>query len=361
MSGGPALGDFTTIDQSAHARQGLLRDGSGSIATLMDPALAHPVLASLPTSDTQLMWLINPLGVGSPAVCCVAKQIDYDVNRAANGMLTMKTKFESDGFGIEMNGLALTNGVRSDTTATDGTAYDQGQGFATPGVPASTAPVTNTSPLPATVTVSGGTVSNVSVNGVTVGSGDGTYTVPAGQAITLTYSSAPTWTWLLGTAWGAQAYLQVTAFTGTSVTAKVQHSADNSTWLDLAAFTAVTAAPAFQRVTATAAQSFTATDASPAVFTVPGSAPANGTPVALSGSSLPGGFTAGAVYYVVSSSGSTFELALTSGGTALNSSSTGSGTVTPAVLRYLRAISTGTFSAASFGCAAMVNITSTAF
>jgi hypothetical protein len=49
-------------------------------------------------------------------------------------------------------------------------------------------------------------------------------------------------------AFGAQAYLQVTAFAGTSVTVTVEHSADNSTWSTLLAFTAVTAAPAGQRV-----------------------------------------------------------------------------------------------------------------
>jgi hypothetical protein len=89
------------------------------------------------------------------------------------------------------------------------------------------------------------------------------------------------------------------------------------------------------------------------VFTVPGSAPANGTVQALAGS-VPTGFTAGTVYYVVSSSGSTFELSATSGGSAINSTSTGSGTVTPAVLRYLRATSAGTFTVATF--AAVVNV-----
>lgn len=250
MHGGPALGDVTTIDQEAHSRLGLLRDGGGSISTLMDPALAHPVLASLPAGDTQLMYLLNPLGVGAQALCCVAKQIDYAQDRAANGMLTQKTEFQSDGFGVEWCD-ALTSGIRSDTTATDGAALDQGGGFSSPSVPASGTPVTNTSPLPATVVISGGTVSEVEVNGVSAGTGDGTYTVPSGQAVTLTYSAAPTWTWTLETAYGAQAYLQVTQLTGTSVTVTVQHSPDNSTWSTLAAFTAVSAAPAFQRVTAT--------------------------------------------------------------------------------------------------------------
>lgn len=49
---------------------------------------------------------------------------------------------------------------------------------------------------------------------------------------------------------GAQAYLQVTAFTGTDVTIKIQDSADNLTFADVSglAFTAVTAAPATQRL-----------------------------------------------------------------------------------------------------------------
>jgi hypothetical protein len=153
------------------------------------------------------------------------------------------------------------------------------------------------------------------------------------------------------TLYGAQAYLQVTAFTGTSVTVTVQHSPDNATWTTLEAFTAVTAAPATQRL-GTYTGPVTATLASPAVFTAPGSALANGTPVVLSAppapQALPGGFTAGTTYYVVSASGATFELAATSGGSALNSSSAGAGIVTQLVQQYLRVITSGTFSSATF-------------
>jgi hypothetical protein len=51
-------------------------------------------------------------------------------------------------------------------------------------------------------------------------------------------------------AFGAQAYLQVTAFTGTDVTVKIQDSADNVTFADVTglAFTQVTAAPFTQRL-----------------------------------------------------------------------------------------------------------------
>jgi hypothetical protein len=49
---------------------------------------------------------------------------------------------------------------------------------------------------------------------------------------------------------GGQAYLQVTALTGTDVTIKIQDSADNVTFADVAgfAFTQVTAAPAVERI-----------------------------------------------------------------------------------------------------------------
>ncbi len=51
-------------------------------------------------------------------------------------------------------------------------------------------------------------------------------------------------------AFGAQAYLQVTAFTGTDVTVKIQDSADNVTFADVTGltFTQVTAAPFTQRL-----------------------------------------------------------------------------------------------------------------
>jgi hypothetical protein len=78
----------------------------------------------------------------------------------------------------------------------------------------------------------------------------------------------------------------------------------------------------------------TITIASPAVFTLgggtgqPTAAPAAGTICILSnsGGALPTGFTAGVQYFVVSPSGATFELAATSGGSAINSSGSQSGT-----------------------------------
>lgn len=90
----------------------------------------------------------------------------------------------------------------------------------------------------------------VVINGVTVGAGAGTYTLPAGQSITLTYTVAPTWTWAAQTTYGAQAYLQVTAFTGTDMTVQIQDSADGVTFAPVTGltFTQTTSAPGVQRI-----------------------------------------------------------------------------------------------------------------
>jgi len=249
ISGGVGLLDVTDITQSAHARLTGQRDGSMGFTSYMDPANAHPVLSALPTADQQMMALLPPLAISSQNMIAalIARQVNYDPTRANDGGLLNKTEGQGDGYGLEWC-MPLTAGLRTDTAATNGASLDGGNSFSTPSVPASTVPVTNTSPLPATVVISGGTVSNVVVGAVSVGTGDGTYTVPSGQSITLTYSAAPTWTWTLQTAWGAQAYLQLTQFTGTSVTVTVQHAPDNSTWTTLMAFTAATAAPYTQRV-----------------------------------------------------------------------------------------------------------------
>lgn len=64
-----------------------------------------------------------------------------------------------------------------------------------PSVPATTVAQKSTFLVPVLVTVIGGTVTNVNINGSTAGTGDGTYLLPALGTITLTFSAAPTWTW----------------------------------------------------------------------------------------------------------------------------------------------------------------------
>jgi hypothetical protein len=86
----------------------------------------------------------------------------------------------------------------------------------------------------------------------------------------------------------------------------------------------------FSAPLAGAAYDFTCPVASPGVFTAPGSSFSNGTQVvltAIAGSSIPAGFTADAIYYVVSASGATFQLSATNGGSAINATGAGAGIV----------------------------------
>lgn len=248
ISGSLKTLDVTGIDKSAHERIGGQRDGNISWTSFWNSTGAHVPLSALPTGD-QLVSYFHKTIQGYPAANMVGKQLNYDPQRQADGSLTEAVDAMANSYGLEW-GVQLTAGPRTDTAATTGTGLDQGAGFATPAVPASNTPVTNTTALPATVVISAGTVTNVLVNGVSVGTGDGTYTVPAGATIAITYSVAPTWTWTLQTAFGAQIYLHVFAFTGTDITIKVQDSADGATYADLAsgAFTAVTTAPGWQRI-----------------------------------------------------------------------------------------------------------------
>lgn len=176
VGGTVGLLDVTDITQSAHSRISGLRDGTMSFTSFWNDANSTPVLDTLPTSDVLASFFVPTLALGAPVACLNAKQVDYDPTRANSGELTMKTQLSGQGYGIEWC-IALTAGVRTDTEATDGDAFDNGA----------------------------------------------------------------------ASDYGAQAYLQLTAFTGTSVTVTIEHSSDNSTWTSLVAFTEATAAPYAQR------------------------------------------------------------------------------------------------------------------
>lgn len=82
-------------------------------------------------------------------------------------------------------------------------------------------------------------------------------------------------------------------------------------------------------------------------FTAPGSTYSNGQTVVLfagAGATLPGGFTAGNIYYVVSAAGATFSLSATSGGSAITVSAAGAGIVQGITLETYGAQGTFTLS-----------------
>ncbi len=69
----------------------------------------------------------------------------------------------------------------------------------------------------------------------------------------------------------------------------------------------------------------TVTAAAPGVVTFNSHGAANGTQVSFGGTTVPGGLTAGTVYFVVASAANTFQVSATMGGAAITTTTTGSG------------------------------------
>lgn len=126
VSGGPAPLEVTGIDKSAIERIGGVRDGGIDWSSWFNPSAAaeHATLKGLPTADVQVMYLRGS-GIGSPGACCIAKQLNYDGERAADGGFSFSLSAAANGFGVEW-GEQGTVGIRSDTAATNGASLDGG-------------------------------------------------------------------------------------------------------------------------------------------------------------------------------------------------------------------------------------------
>jgi hypothetical protein len=164
IHGGPSLLVVTGIDKSAFERLGGLRDGGINFNSFMNDSAgrAHTRLKTLPTADIIVSYFRGTT-LGGNAASIIAKQIDYNLERDDNGNAIFTTDAQANSFGLEW-GVALTAGIRQDTTATS----------------------------PATGIDTTGSLS-----------------------------------------FGGQAYLHLFAFTGTSVTVKIQDSADNASFADI--------------------------------------------------------------------------------------------------------------------------------
>lgn len=124
VSGGPATIDVTAINKSAHERIGGLRDGDLAFTSFFNTAAGqeHLALKTLPRTDTVATYFRGST-VGNPSFSVNGKQVNYDPTRDNAGNLTVKVEVQANGFGGEW-GILLTPGLRTDTTATTGTAFD---------------------------------------------------------------------------------------------------------------------------------------------------------------------------------------------------------------------------------------------
>lgn len=124
ISGGPKPLVVTGINKSAFERIGGGRDGGIDFNAFFNDAAgqAHPRLSTLPTADVVVMYCRGTT-LGNAAAACVAKQINYDGTRAADGAYTFAVQALANGYGVEW-GTQLTAGKRTDTSATNGASVD---------------------------------------------------------------------------------------------------------------------------------------------------------------------------------------------------------------------------------------------
>jgi len=80
-------------------------------------------------------------------------------------------------------------------TVRDDVGFNPQGALGPPAVPASTVAYTNAYMVDCQVYITGGTVTVIAIGSFTTGLTSGMFIVPAGQTITITYSSVPTWTW----------------------------------------------------------------------------------------------------------------------------------------------------------------------
>jgi hypothetical protein len=99
---GRALQEDTGIDKSAMERICLLADGELSYNCFFNDATdkAHDAHKDLPITDRLMTWLTG-LTLGDSVLCLLAKQIDYNWTRPADGSLLGTVQGLGSGFGLE--------------------------------------------------------------------------------------------------------------------------------------------------------------------------------------------------------------------------------------------------------------------
>lgn len=126
ISGGPEALEVTGIDKSAKERIGGARIGMMEFTAWFNPAAAqaHPVLSALPTTDVVCNYARGTT-LGDPGAGMVAKQVNYDGTRAADGAFSFKVSANANGYGLEW-GDQLTAGSDNFTGSGAGTSIDYG-------------------------------------------------------------------------------------------------------------------------------------------------------------------------------------------------------------------------------------------
>ncbi len=117
-----AIIDVTGVDKLAPERIAGQLDAEMKWVSFLNPTNAHVGLSTLPRADRQMSYF-HRTTIGAPVASMIGKQVDYAPKRDANGAILIDVDAPANAFWLDW-GFALTAGKRTDTTATNGTSYD---------------------------------------------------------------------------------------------------------------------------------------------------------------------------------------------------------------------------------------------
>jgi hypothetical protein len=113
----------TSIDKKAYERAPGILDGAIDFTSFFNPENAHVKLEDLPRVDVVASYFHRGDDLGTPTGSIVAKQASYDGTRAADGQFTLKVATQANAYWLDW-GLSLTAGLRTDSSATNGSSVD---------------------------------------------------------------------------------------------------------------------------------------------------------------------------------------------------------------------------------------------
>jgi hypothetical protein len=116
--------EVTGVNKLAFERIGGKRDGEIDWTAFHNTSVGqeHAVLSTLPTTD-RIASYWHTTTLGREVATIIGKQVNYDPTRGTDGSLTFAVQALGNGFCMEW-GNSLTAGIRADSTATNGTAFD---------------------------------------------------------------------------------------------------------------------------------------------------------------------------------------------------------------------------------------------
>ena len=264
VSGGPVALEVRGMNKLAPERIGGVRDGGIGFTTWFNDASdqEHDALKGLPTADVQIQYHQGTT-LGDAVAALIGKQVNYDGTPEQDGGFSFAVQAVANAKGLEWC-QSLTAGKRTDGSATNGSSIDRGmQGAAVTITSSSVDNPTNILCAAVhglatgdTIVIAGHTGATPDLNNEYVVTVVDTtnFTIPenvsvggAGGTMTKTNNN-----------FGLSAYLQVTEFTGTSVTGTIEESFDDGVGdafsaVTGGAFAAVSSANSSERIETTAA------------------------------------------------------------------------------------------------------------